>query len=70
MNEGGRRVVCGPRPTGMLRSGVGQLVGHARDATRSMMRIAAHLEKVRRMDVVRQRLDLVEDFELWFWMSQ
>ena len=33
------------------------------------MKIAAHLEKVRRMDAVRQRLDPVEDFELWFWMS-
>jgi hypothetical protein len=33
------------------------------------MRTAAHLEKVRRMDAVRQRLDPVEDFELWFWMS-
>ena len=33
------------------------------------MRIAAHLEKVSRLDAVRRRLDPVEDFELWFWMS-
>ena len=33
------------------------------------MRIAAHLEKVRRLDAVRRRLDPIEDFELWFWMS-
>jgi hypothetical protein len=33
------------------------------------MRIEAHLEKVRRLDAVRQRLAPAEDFELWFWMS-
>jgi hypothetical protein len=33
------------------------------------MRIAAHQEKVRRLDAVRRRLDPAEDFELWFWMS-
>jgi hypothetical protein len=31
--------------------------------------IDAHLEKVRRMEAVRARLDSLEDFELWFWMS-
>jgi len=31
--------------------------------------IAGHLEKVRRFDRVRGRLDPVGDFELWFWMS-
>jgi hypothetical protein len=33
------------------------------------MRIEAHLDKVRRLDAVRARLDPREDFELWFWMS-
>jgi hypothetical protein len=33
------------------------------------MRIAGHVEKVRRFDAVRRRLDPREDFELWFWMS-
>jgi hypothetical protein len=33
------------------------------------VKLAAHLEKVKRMDAVRGRLDPVEDFELWFWMS-
>jgi hypothetical protein len=33
------------------------------------MRIAVHLEKLRRLEAVRQRLDPREDFELWFWMS-
>ena len=33
------------------------------------MKITAHLEKLRRMDAVRTRLDPVGDFELWFWMS-
>lgn len=33
------------------------------------MKIAAHLEKAKRMDAVRGRLDPLEDFELWFWMS-
>lgn len=33
------------------------------------MRTAAHREKVSRLDAVRQRLDPIEDFELWFWMS-
>jgi len=33
------------------------------------MRIAAHLEKAKRMDAVRERLDPLEDFERWFWMS-
>ena len=33
------------------------------------MNIAAHLQKAIRMDAVRERLDPLEDFELWFWMS-
>jgi len=33
------------------------------------MKTAGHLEKLRRMDVVRARLDAHDDFELWFWMS-
>ena len=33
------------------------------------MKIAAHLEKVKRLDAVRGRLDPLEDFELWFWMT-
>jgi hypothetical protein len=33
------------------------------------MRIGGHLEKLRRLDAVRKRLDPVEDFEMWFWMS-
>ena len=35
----------------------------------STVKIDAHLEKAKRMDAVRERLDPVEDFELWFWMS-
>jgi hypothetical protein len=33
------------------------------------MRIAAHQEKVRRLETARRRLEPAEDFELWFWMS-
>ncbi|HZR01754.1 MAG TPA: hypothetical protein VFA81_01115 [Burkholderiales bacterium] len=33
------------------------------------MNIAAHLEKLRRTQDVRSRLDPMQDFELWFWMS-
>jgi len=33
------------------------------------MKIAGHLEKAQRMDKVRERLDPIKDFELWFWMS-
>ena len=31
------------------------------------MKIASHLDKVRRLVEVRERLDPLEDFELWFW---
>jgi hypothetical protein len=33
------------------------------------MKIAAHLEKIERFEAVRRRLEPLEDFELWFWMS-
>ena len=33
------------------------------------MKVAGHLEKVKRFDAVRGRLDPGEDFELWFWMT-
>jgi hypothetical protein len=29
--------------------------------------IAAHVDKIRRLETVRRRLDPLEDFELWFW---
>jgi hypothetical protein len=35
----------------------------------SLMRIDSHVAKVERLDIVRQRLDPTEDFELWFWAS-
>lgn len=33
------------------------------------MQIEAHLEKIRRMATLREKLDPVADFELWMWMS-
>lgn len=33
------------------------------------MNIASHVEKIRRLERVRHRLDPVDDFELWFWAS-
>jgi hypothetical protein len=33
------------------------------------MDIASHLEKVKRFERVRNRLDPMKDFELWYWMS-
>ena len=33
------------------------------------MIIASHLEKIRRFNALRGRLDPVEDFELWFWTT-
>jgi hypothetical protein len=33
------------------------------------MRIDAHIEKYRRFDRLRSRLDPHNDFELWYWMS-
>ena len=31
------------------------------------MMIPAHLDKIRRLEAVRGRLDPLDDFELWFW---
>ncbi len=31
------------------------------------MRVAAHLEKIARLEALRARLDPAQDFELWFW---
>lgn len=33
------------------------------------MKIASHLEKIRRLNDLRARLDPIEDFELWFWST-
>lgn len=33
------------------------------------MNIASHLEKVGRFEVLRARLDSLEDFDLWFWVT-
>jgi len=33
------------------------------------MNVAAHEEKIRRLEALRQRLDPLEDFELWFWTA-
>ena len=33
------------------------------------MQIAAHIEKLRRIEVLRRRLDRDEDFELWYWAT-
>jgi hypothetical protein len=33
------------------------------------MKIAAHLQKYRRFESLRQRLDPIDDFELWYWMG-
>ena len=32
------------------------------------MKVAGHLEKVERFEDLRQRLDKVDDFALWFWV--
>ena len=31
------------------------------------MKIASHREKITRLCILRERLDPLEDFELWFW---
>ena len=33
------------------------------------MKISDHLAKVERFEILRARLDPMEDFELWFWMG-
>lgn len=33
------------------------------------MKVSSHLDKVRRLAVLRQRLDPLADFELWFWAT-
>ncbi len=33
------------------------------------MKIEAHLEKLRRFEHVRARMDPLRDFELWYWMT-
>lgn len=33
------------------------------------MKIAAHLEKLRRFESVRERMHPIEDFEMWYWMG-
>ena len=33
------------------------------------MNVAAHLEKIRKLESLRARLDPLEDFELWFWSA-
>jgi hypothetical protein len=33
------------------------------------MNIAAHLEKIDRLEALRAKLDPLEDFELWFWTA-
>lgn len=33
------------------------------------MNVAAHLEKVAKLETLRRRLDPLEDFELWFWAA-
>lgn len=33
------------------------------------MNVAAHLEKIDRLEALRARLDPLEDFELWFWTA-
>lgn len=33
------------------------------------MNIASHLEKIRKLEALRARLDPMEDFELWFWSA-
>lgn len=33
------------------------------------MKVASHLEKIRKLEALRARLDPLEDFELWFWSA-
>ncbi|MCX4175144.1 MULTISPECIES: hypothetical protein [Paraburkholderia] len=33
------------------------------------MKVISHLDKVRRLAVLRQHLDPLADFELWFWST-
>lgn len=33
------------------------------------MNIASHLEKIRKLEALRSRLDAMDDFELWFWSA-
>ena len=33
------------------------------------MNVAAHREKIRKLEALRQRLEPLEDFELWFWAA-
>lgn len=33
------------------------------------MNVAAHVEKIRKFEALRSRLDPLEDFELWFWAA-
>lgn len=33
------------------------------------MIVASHLEKIRKLEALRARLDPLEDFELWFWSA-
>jgi len=33
------------------------------------MKVASHLEKIRKFQALRARLDPLEDFELWFWSA-
>ena len=33
------------------------------------MNVASHLEKIRKLEALRARLDPMEDFELWFWTA-
>ena len=33
------------------------------------MNVASHLEKIRKLEALRARLDPMEDFELWFWSA-
>lgn len=33
------------------------------------MNLASHLEKIRKLEALRARLDPLEDFELWFWSA-
>lgn len=33
------------------------------------MNVASHLEKIRKLEALRERLDPMDDFELWFWSA-
>jgi hypothetical protein len=33
------------------------------------MNVASHLQKIRKLETLRARLDPLEDFELWFWAA-